>query len=66
MNDTTTDTARAEAVGRVRALLDQAAAILADELADEPGGWRRAELLPDIELLHDLASSADPRRLLAG
>jgi hypothetical protein len=53
-------------VAHIRVLLDEAAAILTSvPLADEPGGWSRAELLPDIDFLSDLAGAADPRRLVS-
>jgi hypothetical protein len=55
----------ADPVTRVRALLTHAATILVDELADEPGGWTRAQLLPDIDRMSDIAVADDPRRLVA-
>jgi len=65
-NDNAVTITMNDQVARIRALLDQVATILtSDELVDEPGGWTRAEVLPDIDFLHDLAGAADPRRLVA-
>lgn len=62
MEQTTTP----EAVIRVRALLAEVAEILTSPgMADEPGGHMRAELLPDFDLVSDLASADDPRRVMA-
>ena len=60
------DTTTPEAVARVRALLEEVAAIMtAAPLADEPGGHARASLMPDIDFVLDLASADDPRRIMA-